>query len=62
MNECQFGIESQYMKTTCQMKFVKGIPCLVAIVQSIIIHLALGKFQKDELRVFLGIVVNVIKF
>jgi hypothetical protein len=58
----KFGIESQYMKATCQMKVVKRIPCLVAIVQSIIIYAALGKFQKDELNVFLGIVVNIIRF
>ncbi len=58
----KFGIESQYMKATCQMKVVKRISCLVAMVQSIIIFVALGKFQKDELRVFLGIIANVIRF
>jgi hypothetical protein len=58
----KFGIESQYMKATCQMKFVKRILCLVAKVQSIIIFVALGKLLKDELKVFLGIVVNVIRF
>ncbi len=58
----KFGIESQYMKATCQMKIVKRISCLVAIVQSIIIYVALGKCQKDDLKVFLGIVVNIIKF